>query len=74
MEKILALLQAFDAQWEEDLRTATVGQLKEAVDSVVTTRHNIAHGGNAGITYATVRSYYDSAVRVIELLEDICLK
>ena len=72
MGNILELTRAFSLQWAEELENATEGELKESVDSIVANRHNIAHGRDVGISYVTIREYYQNAVKVIELIEDQC--
>lgn len=72
MGNILELTRAFSRQWAEELEVATEGELKGSVDSIVANRHNIAHGQDVGISYVTIREYYQNAVKVIELIEDQC--
>jgi RiboL-PSP-HEPN len=72
MEKILELTRSFSPQWESELRIATEGEIKDAVDSIVANRHQIAHGENVGITYARIQKYYQNAVKVIEMLDKQC--
>lgn len=68
MRKILELAHLFNPQWESQIKVATDGQLKEAVDSIVANRHKIAHGDDVGITYTRIRDYYLNAVKVVDLL------
>ena len=72
MENILELTRSFSANWEERLRYAVEGERKDAVDSIVAVRHNIAHGRPVGITYHTIRRYYENAIKVVELIDDQC--
>lgn len=72
MEKILKLTGAFKPEWRRKLESETEGELKDAVDSIVANRHLIAHGRNVGLTYATVKSYYTRAKKVISLIERNC--
>ena len=72
MEKILELLRQFSSDWETRVRTATEGEYKAAVDSIVGNRNRIAHGENVQISYESVRRYYQSVVRVIEIIESEC--
>jgi len=71
MSKILDLLADFSSEMREDLDTATKGELKDAIDSVVSNRHQIAHGASVGMSYVNIRDYYDRSVRVIEMIEDL---
>jgi hypothetical protein len=72
MEKILQITQHFNAGWRQKLEAATEGELKDAVDSIVNNKNNIAHGNQVNITYGTMKRYFDDAVRVIEMIEDQC--
>lgn len=74
MEKILQLTGLFSKEWENDLRRETEGELKDAVDSIANNRNQIAHGGSVGISYSQIKSYYDRAIKVIELIENQCSK
>lgn len=72
MEKILQVTRSFNPQWEDNLKALVDGELKDAVDSIVSNRNRIAHGDDVGITYATIKTYYDKAVKVVEALEVQC--
>jgi len=72
MERILQTLGAFNPAWADEIGKLTEGELKDAVDSVRANRNNIAHGGNVSIRYRTIASYYDNAVKVIEIIEEQC--
>jgi hypothetical protein len=72
MEKILQVTRDFSPAWEESLRDATKGQLKDSVDSVVANRHKIAHGESVGISFSHITQYYKDAVKVVELIEEQC--
>jgi RiboL-PSP-HEPN len=69
MEKILGLLSDFSPEISARIRVATDGELKDAIDSVVQNRHQIAHGQQSGISLATIKDYYDNVVRVIDVVE-----
>lgn len=72
MNKILDLVGGFDPEWEEDLRTKTEGEVKDAVDSIVANRHIIAHGGQVGITIASMTRYYEAVKTLISIMEEQC--
>jgi hypothetical protein len=72
MDRILGLTRSFNPEWEDRLRTATEGELKESGDSIVANKNSIAHGENVGITYGRIRRYYDNAVKVVGMLERQC--
>jgi hypothetical protein len=72
MGRIIELTGLFNKEWAGELQQNTVGELKDAVDSVVDIRHHIAHGRDTNISYVRMRKYYDSVVRVVNLLEQQC--
>ncbi|GAF83742.1 unnamed protein product [marine sediment metagenome] len=72
MGKILDLTRAFNPQWANQLEAATEGQLKDAVNSVVANRNQIAHGRDVGITYVRIKNYYEDVVEVVDLIEKMC--
>jgi hypothetical protein len=72
MTKIVQLTGAFNSEWAERLRSATDGERKDAVDSVVANRHLIAHGKSVGITYSRIKQYYLCVKSVVTLIEDMC--
>jgi len=72
MGKIIELTRAFNSEWASALETATEGRLKDSVDSIVANRHQIAHGRDVGITYARIKSYYEDAIEVVDLIEKTC--
>lgn len=70
-EKILELTRFFNPEWEDQLRRHMEGERKDAINSIVITRHQIAHGRFVGITYARISAYYKNAVEVIEFLDNL---
>lgn len=66
MNKIFNLAEQFSAEKRKSLEAATDEELKDAVDSIVANRHQIAHGANIGLSFVTVRNYYERVVRVID--------
>jgi RiboL-PSP-HEPN len=72
MGNIVELLSKFNPQWGEEIKILTEGKLANQVNSIVATRHQIAHGGPQSISLSVIREYYESAVEVIALIEDIC--
>ena len=72
MGKILELTRAFNPQWADKLETATEGELKDAVNSIVANKNLIAHGRDVGITYTRIKNYYEEAIKVVDLIEKMC--
>lgn len=74
-ERMLLTAGGFKEQWRQDLEEYLNDEgRREAVDSIINVRHNVAHGGQMGITIARVREYYEKAVSVLEFLERQCGK
>jgi hypothetical protein len=69
MEKILDLVGEFGTDYRTRLEQIVEGELKDAVDSVVSNRHQIAHGQDVGIGFGTVTKYYERVVKAIDAIE-----
>jgi hypothetical protein len=69
---ILNLAAAFSSEWEDELKTTIDDETKDAVNSIVSNRHNIAHGRDVGITMHILQRYYDRAVKILELIDEQC--
>lgn len=63
----------FDRDWKTAIATFIDGESKEAIDSVVTQRHAIAHGDVSDITLGDVERYFGRITRVVEFVEDLLL-
>ncbi|MBA3017259.1 hypothetical protein KKG29_05755 [Patescibacteria group bacterium] len=71
-EKILSLLGSFDPQWRSQLEVFLVDEKKDAVDSVVDLRNNIAHGKSPGITFHRIQNYFEDVIKVVDRIGEIC--
>lgn len=69
-EKLRKLVQAFDPDWWNRLEGELEDELTAFI-SVASTRNNISHGGDTGITVATVRQYFDQVSKVLFRLTDL---
>ena len=70
---MLALAKDFDEDWAKQLKTNVDNSCSDAVDSIVTNRNIIAHGGPSSITLNELEGYYRKAIQVIDELEKICV-
>lgn len=68
--QLLDLVGSFDPAWRTSLEAFLDMEHKDAVDSVVTNRHGIAHGRPTGISFVRVKRYYELVLDVVEFLED----
>lgn len=71
-EKLRQLLGRFDSDWGTELGNFLTDERKEAVDSVVTLRNQIAHGQQVGITFVRISEYYEIIKTVVQKIEDLC--
>lgn len=69
MEDIYQLTGLFNQTWRKKLEETTSGEIKDAVDSIVGNRNQIAHGRDVGISYVRVKQYYGKVVKMVELVE-----
>lgn len=73
--KIIDVLNAFDSAWSDDFTTKVStqepipNQFKDSIDSVVSTRHEIAHGKNSGISIVRIEEYFQNVDKAITLLD-----
>lgn len=70
MERILKLVRSFNPAWADELEATVEGEIKDAVDSIVSNRNIIAHGDDVGISFSRISDYYKRAVKVIDWLND----
>lgn len=68
---IVSLLESFSLDWAQAYESNVTDEQKDAVTSVVANRHLIAHGKNVGITYASVKKYYDDIIPTVELIHQV---
>ena len=72
METVIQLVGAFSQDWANNLKAETKDQLKDHIDSLVANRNLIAHGKDVGLSHVRLNEYYQSALRVIEVVEEQC--
>ena len=74
-EKVQQITQSFKEDWGKELESF-MGEngRKDAIDSVMNNRHQIAHGKEIGITINTLRNYFDRILEVVTLLEEQSLR
>ena len=70
--RLLDLVGSFHPDWRRSLETFMVDDIKDAVDSVVSLRHTIAHGGTVGVTYQTIGGYYERVKKVVGQIGMLC--
>lgn len=74
-DRFLQTAGAFNPEWRKELelffQEGKDGE-KEAINSMISMRNNIAHGGSADITTERVRDYLERSVKVLEFIEQQC--
>jgi hypothetical protein len=59
----------FSPVWATDLEAFLGEERKDAVDSIVNNRNNIAHGNSVTFGLASLRDWYKGVLEVVEFLE-----
>ncbi len=57
-EDVLVVLGHFSPAWREHFETKTDPEIKDAIDSIVNNRNQVAHGAQTGISLVTFMEYY----------------
>lgn len=72
-ERVMELVGSFKKEWRKELETflADDGR-KDAIDSIMNNRNQIAHGKDVGVTVVGVSSYFEKVVVVLEFIETQC--
>ena len=70
-QKLLSLLGSFDVEWLRDMEGFLVDEKKDALDSVVALRNQIAHGETPGVSLARIEAYFTQAKAVIARVEGL---
>ncbi len=71
IEKMLNLFDSFSKDWKDKLETFVKGERKDAIDSIVANKNNIAHGRQIGLTFSRMKTYFQKAVEVVDFLKEI---
>lgn len=69
--KILDELAHFSAAWHDSFEAALTDEEKDAVNSVVNNRHQIAHGRNVGVSTVPMKRYFNDCKSVVRKLDAV---
>lgn len=73
--KFIETARSFKQEWATALESyVNDNGRREAINSIMKNRHEIAHGKYSGITIVQIKQYLDKAVEVIEFIEGQCGK
>ena len=68
-ERLTQLVRSFDSRWATDLTTYLEGPRKEALDSVIGLRNQIAHGQSVGLSLGRITQYFDKIDEIVIFVE-----
>ena len=68
---ICNLIEKFDKDWSNKLKSLVDVRERTALDSIVNNKNNIAHTGQSSITLKQIKEYYIDSRKVIEKLVSI---
>jgi len=60
LDKVLDLIGSFDSDIKRNIERSIDDKVKEAVNSVVGQRHNIAHGRDSNISLVRITEYFNN--------------
>jgi len=70
--RYVEIASTFKKEWGEELAAYASEGRKEALDSIMTNRHLIAHGKQSDISMARVKEYLKKSIELIEVVEEQC--
>lgn len=72
--RFVAVAYQFKKDWGEELEKHFEDnpENKQAIDSIMTNRHLVAHGKTTSISVHRVRDYLEKSIKVIEFIEGQC--
>lgn len=69
VEKIFSLLSKFSVDWENDIRIQMTPEMNDSISSIVSLRHRVAHGGDIGATFTTVKGWYANTLGFLKIID-----
>lgn len=74
-DKVIQLATSFKQEWGSEL-TAFMAEngRKDAIDSIMNNRHQIAHGKEVGLTIHNLSDYFERVVQTVGKIEEQCLR
>ncbi len=69
--RLVEVARVFDETWGAKLEAFLQAEGRaDAIDSIMSNRHLIAHGRSSGISLARIAGYFELVVEVMEFMED----
>ena len=75
-QRFLQTAGYFNPRWKDELREfflADSNETRDIIDSIMSARNSIVHGGSAQVTVSSAREYLVHSVKVLEFIENQCI-
>lgn len=69
-ERLGQVLGSFERAWRDEFVNFLEGPRKDALDSVLSLRNQIAHGESVGLTYVRMQEYYSRVKEIVSFLDN----
>lgn len=73
-ESIMQITYSFSNEWGSNLEKFVTEEMKTSINSIVNNKNLLAHGSNSGITYVSLKNYFENSLKVLDYLETLCNK
>lgn len=72
-QRFLEIAERFNPEWKDTLEQFLNEDGRgEAIDSIINIRNSVAHGGEGNITIATLKTYFEKSIKVLDFIENQC--
>jgi len=72
--KLKSVLEMFSPTWPETFDSLVAEETTDALNSVVSNRHLIAHGKNTGLSLGRIKEYYRLLKPMVRTLDDTVIR
>ncbi len=72
-QKIKELLDSFDQEWGREIEGFLNAGMGESVSTIISNRHQIAHGFSSDITISQVQNHYKDIQKIVDKVQRICI-
>ncbi len=69
--KILELFGKFDKHWEENLKIYLVDEKADALGTIVSNRHKIAHGDDSTLSFTVLKRAWEEVKEIVDYIADL---
>lgn len=72
LENLLQLAGAFNPSWRKVLEDVSSGVVGDSINSIVSLRHQVAHGRSGSLSVARIVQYFEEARTLPRKLSELC--